>query len=499
MKPERALLSLWDKTGVRDFAEALARHGIEIIATAGTAQLLNQHGIRAIEVSAFTGAPEILGGRVKTLHPKIFGGILAYRQPASETALTPIDIVAVSLYPFEEKRTQGLTAKELIELIDIGGVSLLRAAAKNWEHVAAIPDAQFFPQIIAELDASGTISPETRKALAAETFIRVAHYDAVIAEYFRTIAQSPVFGRFLTPSYIQTLKLRYGENPHQQGYYYQPVLPALQFTQLWGKELSYNNLLDIDATLALLQEFDQPVCTIIKHNTPCGVAQDDDQLTAFTRAYESDATSAFGGIIGFNRRLELPAAAAISKIFFEVIIVPDISDEALAVLKARKNLRVVQFQGRLPSHLLRSALAGVLIQTADVEPEDTGCWRPVSRRTPSSQEQSDLEFAWRVAKFVRSNAIVLARNQQTVGIGAGQMSRVDSTELAIRKARARAPGAVMASDGFFPFRDSIDLAAQAGITAVIEPGGSVRDAEVIAAADEHNLALIFTGRRHFRH
>jgi phosphoribosylaminoimidazolecarboxamide formyltransferase/IMP cyclohydrolase len=496
MKPKRALISVWDKTGIVDFARDLVQMGIEMLSTSRTASQLRESGIPVIEVSEFTGAPEILGGRVKTLHPKVFAGILAYR---TEPDIQPIDIVVVGLYPFEENVRQNLGLPEMIELIDIGGVSLLRAAAKNYAHVAAVPGRMFYDIVRQELKVSGEVSLKTREMLAAETFAFVTHYDAAISGYLSSAFGRPAFGDYLGRSYVREMTLRYGENPHQQGFYYRDPLGRLEIKQLGGKELSYNNLLDIDSTLAMLEAFDEPVCTIVKHNTPCGVAINSDQVAAFGDALKSDSQSAYGGIVGFNRRMEEATAREITKTFFEVIVAPEITPGASGVLKTKKNLRVVEFKGEPSRVSIRTALAGVLVQEADHRADDASAWKVVSQRQPTGEELRDLRFAWTVSRYVRSNAIVLAREDMTVGIGAGQMSRVDSAEIAIRKSAGRCQGSVMASDGYFPFRDSVDLAAANGITAAAEPGGSVRDKEVIDAANEKNLALVFTGKRHFRH
>jgi phosphoribosylaminoimidazolecarboxamide formyltransferase/IMP cyclohydrolase len=496
MKPQRALISVWDKTGIVEFARELAGRGIEILSTSRTAKLLNENGIKTVEVSEFTGSPEVLGGRVKTLHPKVFAGILSYRKEAD---IPPIDIVVVSLYPFEENIRKALPLEEMVELIDIGGVSLLRAAAKNYEHVAVVPDRRFYEHVVTDLRRLGEVSPDTRKLLAAETFALVTHYDAVISGHLDERFERPRFGTYLNRSFTKAMSLRYGENPHQQGFYYADALGELEVKQLWGKELSYNNLLDIDSTLAMLAAFEANVCTIVKHNTPCGVAQDADQKTAYLNALSSDPKSAYGGIVGFNRRLDTVTATELVKPFYEVVVAPEIEPDALELLKTRKNLRVVEFSGWLPRVQLRTALAGVLVQESDFGHDIEDKWRVMSARKPTDEELRDLRFAWKVTRFVRSNAIVLAQNQATVGIGAGQMSRVDSVELAIKKSDGRCGGSVMSSDGFFPFRDSIDVAAAHAVTAAIEPGGSMRDEEVIKAANELNLALIFTGTRHFRH
>jgi phosphoribosylaminoimidazolecarboxamide formyltransferase/IMP cyclohydrolase len=496
MKPQRALISVWDKTGIVEFARELAQHGVEILSTSKTAKLLNENGLKTIEVSEFTGSPEILGGRVKTLHPKVFAGILSYRK---EKDIPPIDIVVVNLYPFEENIRKALPLEEMMELIDIGGVSLLRAAAKNFEHVAVVPEPRFLDYVVNDLRREGEVTLATRKLLAAETFALVTHYDAVISEHLAGRFERPRFGTYLNRCFVKAMSLRYGENPHQQGFYYADPLGDLQIKQLWGKDLSYNNLLDIDSTIAMLAAFEANVCTIVKHNTPCGVAQDPDQKTAYVNALSCDPKSAFGGIVGFNRRLGRATAEELVKPFFEVVVAPEVDPEALELLKQKKNLRIVEYSGWLSRVQIRTALSGVLAQDADFGHDTGEQWKVVSAREPTEEEMRDVRFAWQVTQFVRSNAIVLAHDRTTVGIGAGQMSRVDSAELAIRKSDGRCGGAVMASDGFFPFRDSIDIAAAHAITAVIEPGGSMRDAEVIKAADEQNIALVFTGTRHFRH
>jgi phosphoribosylaminoimidazolecarboxamide formyltransferase/IMP cyclohydrolase len=509
MKPQRALISVWDKTGIVEFARELVQHGVEILSTSKTAKLLNENGIKTIEVSEFTGSPEILGGRVKTLHPKIFAGILSYRNQGGrdsriqgahgEEDIAPIDIVVVSLYPFEENLKKGLPLDEMIELIDIGGVSLLRAAAKNYEHVAVVPDRYFYEHVVNDLKRQGEVSLATRKLLAAETFSLVTHYDAAISEFLAAKFERPKFGTYLNRSYAKAMSLRYGENPHQQGFYYADPLGGLEIKRLWGKELSYNNLLDVDSTLAMLEVFEASVCTIVKHNTPCAVARHTDQKTAYANARSSDPKSAFGGIVGFSGKLEAATAAELVKPFYEVIVAPEIEPEALELLKQRKNLRVIEFSGWLSRMQMRTALSGVLVQEADFGRDIESEWKVVSARKPTEQEWQDMKFAWTVTRFVRSNAIVLAHDNMTVGIGAGQMSRVDSVEIAIKKSEGRCAGGAMASDGFFPFRDSIDIAAANAIAAAIEPGGSMRDEEVIKAADESNIALVFTGTRHFRH
>uniref|UniRef100_A0A7C6AA87 Bifunctional purine biosynthesis protein PurH n=1 Tax=candidate division WOR-3 bacterium TaxID=2052148 RepID=A0A7C6AA87_UNCW3 len=536
MKPKRALISVWDKTGIVEFAQALQEYGVEIIATGKTAQTLKDAKIKVIEVSEWTGSPEILGGRVKTLHPKIAAGILSYRK---EDNIEPIDIVVCNLYPFEDYLKALPEAErrllEAIELIDIGGVTLLRSAAKNYHYVAPVPKPEFYSMVLKDLTTSGEILPQTRELLALKTFEIVAHYDSVISEYFyrhwedegktRSVSAkgglpliSPGFKKksfrgfkgalplceidfpeFLNKTYCKTLPLRYGENPHQRAFFYTDPFPDIKINKLWGKELSYNNLLDIDSVIGMVTEFENPTCAIIKHNTPCGVAEADSPLDAFQLAFRSDSKSAFGGIVGFNREIDASIAKAIVEIFFEVIVAPKVKEEAMAVFKTKKNLRIIEFSGELPKMSIRTCLGGVLIQERDLLLEDSAKWRVVSETKPTTEQLKDLEFAWKVCKFVRSNGIVLAKGKKTIGIGAGQMSRVDAVELAIKKGEEKVKGSVMASDGFFPFRDSIDIAHNAGITAIVEPGGSVRDEEVIKAANEHNLVLLFTNTRHFRH
>ncbi|MEO0093072.1 MAG: bifunctional phosphoribosylaminoimidazolecarboxamide formyltransferase/IMP cyclohydrolase [candidate division WOR-3 bacterium] len=496
MKPKRALISVWDKTGIVEFTKELVTLGIEILATGKTAQILKDSGIKVLEVSEWTKSPELLNGRVKTIHPKIAAGILSYRK---ESNIEPIDIVVCNLYPFEHYLKENLAVSDMVELIDIGGVTLLRAAVKNYAFVTAVPKPEFYPLVLKELKEFGEVSSSTRELLALKTLEIVAHYDSVIYEYFYRRWQQVDFPEFLTKSYIKSLPLRYGENPHQKGFFYADPFSNIKINQLWGKELSYNNLLDIDSVIGIISEFAETVCAIIKHNTPCGVALGINATDAFRRAFACDPKSAFGGIVGCNQPIEVETAKAIVESFFEVIVSPKVSEEALTVFKTKKNLRVVEFSGQLPKLILRSALGGILIQERDSTIEDSSNWQLVSESRPTQKQLKDLEFAWRVVKFVRSNGIVLAKDLRTVGIGAGQMSRVDSVELAIKKAEDLVKGSVMASDGFFPFRDSIDIAHNAGVGAIVEPGGSVRDAEVIQACNEYKLPLLFTQIRHFRH
>jgi len=496
MKPKRALISVWDKTDIVEFAKELAALNIEILATGKTAKTLKDAGIKVIEVSDWTKSPEVLSGRVKTLHPKIAAGILSYRK---ESDIEPIDIVICNLYPFESYIKEQKPIEEIVELIDIGGVTLLRAAAKNYAYVSAVPKPEFYPIVLKDLKESGEVTPATRELLALKTFEIIAHYDSVINEYFYRHFEKVNFPEFYNKTFAKSLPLRYGENPHQKAFFYNDPFSEIKINKLWGKELSYNNLLDIDSVISIINEFKDTVCAIMKHNTPCGVALAKDPTDAFKQAFGADSKSAFGGIVGFNREVRAAAAKSIIEIFFEVIVAPKISEEAMQVFRTRKNLRIVEFSGTMPKMMIRTALGGILIQERDLLAEDSSKWRVVSEKKPTSEQLKDLEFAWKVTKFVRSNGIVFAKDGKTVGIGAGQMSRVDSVELAIKKSEGGVKGSVMASDGFFPFRDSIDIAHNAGVTAIVEPGGSIKDEEVITAANEHNLPLLFTQTRHFRH
>jgi len=511
---KRVLISVYHKEGIVDFARRLRGLGMEIISTGGTQQLLESQGIEVIPVSRLTSFPEILEGRVKTLHPHIHGGILAKRDcPSHQEQLArygilPIDMVVVNLYPFRDLIRTGTEDLELaLENIDIGGPCLIRAAAKNFQQVAVVISQEDYPRVIRELETrGGELSSTTRVYLAQKAFLYTATYDSLISKYLaRKFAQqvTPDTAELLL-HYEKRQDLRYGENPHQRGYWYQEVLPARgAIRQLQGKELSFNNLLDMDAALKILADFPETTSVIIKHNNPCGVACGITPEEAFIRARQADPLSAFGGIVGFNRVLDGQVAQELIKDFFELIIAPGYTEEALELLKTKTNLRVMEVEGVGDYQdywwELRGIGGGLLVQERDTMIWEEGSLRVVSRRAPSREEREDLFFAWRVAKHVRSNAIVIAKGGQTIGIGAGQMSRVDSVRLAIMKACLPVRGTVMASDGFFPFRDSIDLAGQAGVTAVVQPGGSRRDKEVIEAADEHNMAMVFTGYRHFRH
>lgn len=519
-KITRALISVSDKRGVLEFARELARYDIEILSTGGTAGMLRDAGLTVKDVSEFTGFPEMLDGRVKTLHPKVHGGLLGMRSNPEHAAqmkehgIENIDLVVVNLYPFEATvAREGCTLEDAIENIDIGGPTMLRSAAKNWPDVTVITDPADYDRVLAEMKATGgTVSRETNFGLAVKVYQRTAAYDAAISNWLgrRTGPEVAEFPDTFTVQFKKTQELRYGENPHQKAAFYVEAgtdeASTATAVQLQGKELSYNNIADTDAALECVKQFtDAPACVIVKHANPCGAAVGDSLLSAYDRAYKTDPESAFGGIIAFNRELDAATAAAIAeRQFVEVIIAPSVSAEASAVVAAKKNVRLLSC-GPLPASSLprldmKRVTGGLLLQDADLELYRE--LRVVTKRCPTDSEMEDLLFAWRVAKFVKSNAIVYARDRMTVGIGAGQMSRVNSARIAAIKAEhagLEVRGAVMASDAFFPFRDGIDNAAAVGITAVIQPGGSMRDAEVIAAADGHGMAMVFTGMRHFRH
>ena len=516
----RALLSVSDKTGLLDFARALLDFGVEILSTGGTARLLSANGVPVVEVSDYTGFPEMMDGRVKTLHPRIHGGLLGRRgtddgvMAAHDIPL--IDLLVVNLYPFEATvaRPDCMLA-EAIENIDIGGPAMLRAAAKNHAGVAVVTDAADYPRLLAEMRANaGAVNAATRFELAVKVFEQTARYDGAIANYLGAIQMDGTkaeFPRTYSVQYRKAQDMRYGENPHQQAAFYiepQPVETSIATArQLQGKELSYNNVADTDAALECVKGFEEPACVIVKHANPCGVAVDATLLRAYERAFQTDPTSAFGGIIAFNRELDAATARAIiDRQFVEVIIAPRVAEAALPVLATKQNVRVLACgdwdRKRLPAFDYKRVTGGLLLQDRDLGQVAAADLQIVSRRPPGERELNDLLFAWKVVKFVKSNAIVYCREGMTIGIGAGQMSRVYSAKIAALKARDEGleiEGSVMASDAFFPFRDGIDAAADVGVKAVIQPGGSVRDKEVIAAADEHGMAMVFTGMRHFRH
>ncbi len=515
----RALLSVSNKEGLLDFARGLRGRGVTILSTGGTAALLREDGIEVTDVAAVTGFPEIMDGRVKTLHPKIHGGLLG-RQGIDEAVMAQhgieaIDLVAVNLYPFAATVAKaGCTFEDAIENIDIGGPAMVRASAKNHDRVTIVVDPLDYGTVLAEIDRSGgSVSDTTRRRLATKAFAHTAQYDAAVAAYLDRAARGPNasdFPELLALQYRKRLDLRYGENPHQQAAFYVATdsqgASVGSASQLQGKELSFNNLADADTAFECVRQFDAPACVIVKHANPCGVAVAASLREAYDRAFRTDPTSAFGGIIAFNQPLDADTARTIvERQFVEVIIAPAVEPEAREVCAKKENVRLLVTGGLAPSNTrfeIRSLNGGLLLQGRDVGMVARDQLEVVTRRVPTAAELDDLLFAWQVCKFVKSNAIVFARDRMTIGVGAGQMSRVVSTRIAAMKARDEGlepRGSVMASDAFFPFRDGLDAAAEHGITAVIQPGGSKRDAEVIAAADEHGLAMVFTGMRHFRH
>ncbi len=510
MVTKRALLSVADKSDLVPFARGLVEQGWTLISTGGTARTLSEAGLPVQSVESVTGFPEILGGRVKTLHPAIHGGLLARREPQhlaelEQHGIAPLDLVAVNLYPFEATVAQeGVRLEAAIEEIDIGGVALLRAAAKNHEGVIVVSEPSQYGQVLGELQAQGDVSLPLRRRLAVQAFARTSQYDAAIASYLaRTFSdeESP-FPAIWAPQAHKLSDLRYGENPHQRAALYgQPgVRGPLGGELLQGKALSYNNILDLDAAWTLANDFAEPAAVIIKHNNPAGAATAGELATAMAAALASDPVSAYGSVIATNRPLDAASIQALGSLFVEAFVAPDFTAEALEMLAKRSNLRLLR--APMPADLppawdVRAVQGGYLLQ--DRDRPDQAEWRVVSRRAPTEAERAALAFAWRVCGRVKSNAILLAQGTATVGVGAGQMSRVDSVHIAAQKAGPRARGSVMASDAFFPFADGIEAAAEAGVTAAIEPGGSIRDDEVIAAADAAGMALVFTGVRHFRH
>lgn len=515
---QRALISVSDKTGVVEFAQGLQQYGVTILSTGGTAKLLADNGVNVTEVSDYTGFPEMMAGRVKTLHPKIHGGLLGRRGTdeavMAEHDIQPIDLLVVNLYPFEQTIAKpDCDFATAIENIDIGGPAMLRSAAKNHTAVTVVVDADDYTQVLNEMAANnGEVSAATRQNLAFKVFAHTARYDSAIATYLGGIVtrDESNFAPVFTQHYRKIQNLRYGENPHQNAAFYveHNVSEASVATaqQLQGKELSYNNIADTDAALECVKSFEEPACVIVKHANPCGVAIDDDILSAYQRAFQTDPTSAFGGIIAFNRPLDPETAQAIiDQQFVEVIIAPSAMDGVVDIVARKKNVRLLtcgSWTNTAPSYDFKRVNGGLLVQDRDLGMVDMDDLKVVTQRQPTEEELVDLLFTWKVAKFVKSNAIVYGKDGMTIGIGAGQMSRVYSAKIAALKAQDEdldIAGAVMASDAFFPFRDGIDSAAEVGIDAVIQPGGSMRDEEVIAAADEHGMAMVFTSMRHFRH
>lgn len=497
----KAVLSVYDKTGLVEFARGLRDLGWTLIASGGTAQLLRENDFRVTEVSEYTGSPELLGGRVKTLHPAIHGGLLARPTKSDHDELAQmgwdyIDLVAVNLYPFEQTiAKEGVSLADAVENIDIGGVTLIRAAAKNFERVTLVCEPRDYGLVLAELQAGGVCS-ETRRSLAVKGFSLTTHYDSAISAF---LSGTETVNLTLYP--VQ--QLRYGENPHQKAvlYAYQPGEGPLGGKVLHGKELSYNNLLDLNAAWQAAVSFDETAVAIVKHLSPCGIAVADTPEQAYRSALACDPVSAYGGVVACNRRLDAPTAAAIKELFVECVIAPGFAPDALGILVSKKNLRLVEMEGLqiAPDYEFRSVNRGLLKQSIDHGDPAESEWKVVSKRHPTDEEWNALHFAWKACQHVKSNSIVFAKGTATVGIGGGQPNRVDCVRIAVQRAGEKSVGAVMASDAFFPFPDSVQVAAEAGITAVAHPGGSVRDAESIAAADVAGMAMVFTGVRHFRH
>jgi phosphoribosylaminoimidazolecarboxamide formyltransferase/IMP cyclohydrolase len=534
----KALLSVSDKTGVLDLARDLHALGVQLISTGGTAKLLADNGLPVTEVAEVTGFPEMLDGRVKTLHPMVHGGLLARRDlpehmaALKEHGIGTIDILVVNLYPFEATVAKaGCTLADAIENIDIGGPAMVRSAAKNWKDVAVLTDASQYAEVVAELKAGGKVGDATRFKLAVAAFNRISNYDAAISDYLSAIdlsagvpageaaPQRLTFPGQSNGRFVKLQDLRYGENPHQQAAFYRDLYPApgslVTAEQLQGKELSYNNIADADAAWECVKSFDAPACVIVKHANPCGVAVGKDSLEAYSKAFQTDPTSAFGGIIAFNRVVDGAAAQAVSKQFVEVLMAPAFTAEALEVFKAKVNVRILKIElpeslatGRTDWERGRNAVdvkrvgSGILLQTADNHEITLADLKVVTKKQPTPEQLQDLLFAWKVAQYVKSNAIVFCKNGMTMGVGAGQMSRLDSARIASIKAEHAGlslQGTAVASDAFFPFRDGLDVVVDAGATCVIHPGGSMRDQEVIDAADERGVAMVYTGVRHFRH
>ncbi len=512
-KIKTALISVYDKTGIVDFCRILHKKRINIISSGGTAKVLKEAGIPITNVEKITGFPEMLDGRIKTLHPKIHGGLLAVRsnkahmKALKEKKIEPIDLIVVNLYPFEKKMLEGAKHDDLIENIDIGGPALIRAAAKNYEDIAVATNPGQYSRISKEIEKSSEISGKTKEQLAADAFNYIAHYDSLIDTYFQRVLHKNQFPNYLNLSYEKKQDLRYGENPNQSGALYKDALSTGGLgnaTPIQGKELSYNNMLDMDAAWGLVNEFDEPAVVVVKHTNPCGVAIADSLKEAFKRAYSCDPISAFGGIVAANREITEGLAKELTSMFLEEIIAPAYSEEALKLLAKKEKVRVVKAepptnQFRLPYLNYRDISGGLITQTPYVSEPDIKKLKVATKIKPTQEQLKDLVFAWKVCKHVKSNAVVFAKDLQTVGIGAGQMSRVDSTKIASYKSNGKSFGAVMASDAFFPFRDAVDAAADAGIKAIIQPGGSIRDNEVIQAANERGVAMVLSNLRTFRH
>ncbi|MDT3427818.1 phosphoribosylaminoimidazolecarboxamide formyltransferase/IMP cyclohydrolase [Paenibacillus forsythiae] len=515
MSIKRALVSVSDKRGIVDFCRELSALGVEIISTGGTSTLLAKEGVPVIGISDVTGFPEIMDGRVKTLHPAVHSGLLAVRdneehtRQMTELGLDYIDLVVVNLYPFAETIAKpDVTYEEAIENIDIGGPTMLRSAAKNHAFVSVVVDADDYAKVLEEVRAGGDTTLETRKRLAAKVFRHTAAYDALISDYLSKVTGEPLPERY-TVTYEKIQDLRYGENPHQKAAFYRTPLAALDTLtgaeQLHGKELSYNNINDANAALQIVKEFDEPAVVAVKHMNPCGVGVGESIFEAYQKAYNADPVSIFGGIVAANRPIDSDTANLLKDVFLEIILAPGFTDEALEILTKKKNIRLLKIGGlgaaaeRKSSFVVTTVEGGMVVQESDIHSINPDDLKVVTDRKPTEEELKQLLFGWKVVKHVKSNAIVLAADDMTVGVGAGQMNRVGAAKIAIEQAGDKAKGAVLASDAFFPMGDTLELAAKAGITAVIQPGGSVRDEESIKVANEHGIAMVFTGVRHFKH
>ncbi|RLF27553.1 MAG: bifunctional phosphoribosylaminoimidazolecarboxamide formyltransferase/inosine monophosphate cyclohydrolase [Thermoplasmata archaeon] len=516
MRRRLAVVSIFDKRGVDEFARKLMQSGFEIVSSGGTYRFLREKGVETTEVSSLTGFPEMFDGRVKTLHPVIHAGILARRdfegdiKTLDEHDISPIDVVVCNLYPFEDTISKkDVSLEEVVENIDIGGPTLVRSAAKNFEYVTVVVNPDKYEVVADEIEKNGAVSRETRVALAVEAFEHVARYDAVIANYLRKRLVGEKFPGNLTLAFELIQKTRYGENPHQEGAVYRSV-PAvdgasiINSRKLQGKELSYNNILDADCAVDCVKEFMDPTAVIVKHATPCGIACADSVLKAWEDAYATDTYSPFGGVVAFNREVDSALSDVLSKFFLEVVVAPSFSDDSLEILGRKKNLRLLELPNLLSFKIgeelvYRSVGGGLLIQDKDVKEIISDGWRVVTKNKPSEDELKSMVFAVKCVRHVRSNAVVFVNGTKTVGIGGGQTARVDASWIATHKGGERIKGSVMASDAFFPFRDAVDVAAKAGVRAIVQPGGSIRDQEVIDAANEYGIPMVFTGQRYFRH
>ncbi|MBA7594862.1 Bifunctional purine biosynthesis protein PurH [subsurface metagenome] len=512
MRIARALISVSDKTGILAFARELQDLGIEIISTGGTANFLKKNGAKVKDISDFTGFPEILDGRVKTLHPKVHGGILAIREKEEHIRelrkhdIEPIDLVIVNLYPFEKTIRSGGTIEEAIENIDIGGPAMLRSAAKNYRNVVVIVNPNEYNEVLKELrEKDGTLSDKTRERLAMEAFAHTARYDTIISNYLRRMFRGEEFPEALSLTYKKIQNLRYGENPHQKAAFYGDDIkePSIaNARKLWGKELSYNNILDLEASLEVVKEFENPTCVIVKHTNPIGVATAERIFDAYKLAHQTDQISEYGGIIALNREVDAETAQGMSSVFLEAIITPKFSREALDILKKKKNIRLLELEmepSKRDEKGIISVVGGLLVQERDVRELDVRDLKIMTKRAPTDEEMRSLLFAFKVVRYCKSNALVFAKGERTVAIGFEQPSRVDAARIAVNKSGEKVKGAVVASDGFLPFRDVIDVVAGAGVTAIIQPGGSIRDQEVIGAANEYGIAMVFSGMRVFKH